>query len=39
LVTEALEADMLNTILHLVGIVLMLLGLLLPVRTFFAKKA
>ena len=33
------EADMLNMALHLVGIVLLLLGVLLPIRTFFAKKA
>jgi hypothetical protein len=39
LVTEALEADMLNTSLHLVGVILMLLSLLLPIRTFFVKKA
>ena len=36
---QAIEADMLNLVLHLVGIVLMLIGLLLPIRTFFVKKA
>jgi hypothetical protein len=35
---QASEADMLNLILHLVGIILMLLSLLLPIRVFFAKK-
>jgi hypothetical protein len=33
------EGDWLNMILHLVGIVLLLIGLLLPIRSFFGKKA
>ena len=36
---QASEGDMLNMILHLVGIVLLLIGLLLPIRSFFGKKA
>jgi hypothetical protein len=34
---QASEADMLNLILHLVGIGLLLLGVLLPIRRFFSK--
>jgi len=36
---QASEGGMLNMILHLVGIVLLLIGLLLPIRSFFGKKA
>jgi hypothetical protein len=35
---QASEADMLNLVLHLVGTVLLLLGVLLPIRSFFGKK-
>ena len=34
-----ITGDMLNSLLHLIGIVIFLVGLLLPVKAFFAKKA
>jgi len=39
LIVQILEGDSLNTILHVIGIVIMALGLLLPIRVFFPKKA
>jgi len=39
LILQIMEADMLNMLLHIIGIVIMALGLLLPVKEFFAKKA
>ena len=39
LIAQILEGDMLNMILHIIGIVVMAFGLLLPVKEFFAKKA
>jgi len=39
LIVQILEADTLNMILHIIGIVIMAFGLLLPVKEFFAKKA
>jgi len=39
LIVQILEGDMLNMILHIIGIVILALGLLLPVKEFFAKKA
>ena len=36
---QASEGDMLNVILHLIGIALLAAGVLLPIRTFFAKKS
>ena len=39
LIVQILEGDMLNMILHIIGIVLLLLGLFLPVKEFFTKKA
>jgi len=39
LIVQILEGDMLNMILHIIGIVLLALGLLLPMKEFFAKKA
>jgi len=38
LVIQALEGDVLNLIGHLIGIVLLYLGLLLPINVFFPKK-
>jgi len=38
LITQILEGDMVNTILHVIGIVIMAFGLLLPYKIFFAKK-
>jgi hypothetical protein len=35
---QASEADIMNLVLHLVGTVLLLLGVFLPIRSFFAKK-
>ncbi len=39
LIVQILEGDMLNMVLHIIGIIILLLGLLLPVKEFFAKKA
>jgi hypothetical protein len=39
LIVQILEADTLNMILHIVGIVILAFGLLLPVKEFFTKKA
>jgi len=39
LIVQILEGDMLNMILHIIGIIILLLGLFLPVKKFFAKKA
>jgi len=39
LIVQILEGDMLNMILHFIGIIILLLGLFLPVKEFFAKKA
>ena len=39
LILQIMEADTLNMILHIIGIVIMAFGLLLPVKEFFAKKA
>lgn len=39
LITQILEGDMLNMTLHIIGIVILVFGLLLPVKEFFAKKA
>ena len=39
LIVQILEADMLNTILHIIGIVILAFGLLLPVKEFFKKEA
>ncbi|NIM90136.1 MAG: hypothetical protein GTO17_04230 [Candidatus Aminicenantes bacterium] len=39
LVLQILEGDMLNMILHIIGVVLLAFGLLLPMREIFAKKA
>lgn len=39
LIEQILEGDMLNMILHIIGIVIMAFGLLLPVKEFFSKKA
>ena len=39
LIVQILEGDMLNMILHIIGIVIMAFGLLLPMKEFFAKKA
>jgi len=39
LILQIREADMLNMVLHIIGIVIMAFGLLLPVKEFFAKKA
>jgi len=38
LIVQILEGDMLNMILHIIGIIILLLGLFLPVKEFFAKK-
>jgi tellurite resistance protein TehA-like permease len=38
LIVQILEGDMLNMILHIIGIIILLFGLLLPVKEFFAKK-
>ena len=32
------EGDVMNMVLHLIGIVLLLLGVLLPIRAFFGDK-
>ncbi len=39
LIVQILEGDMLNMILHFIGMILLLLGLFLPIKEFFAKKA
>jgi hypothetical protein len=39
LIVQVLEADMLNMILHIIGIVILAFGLLLPVKEFFTKEA
>ncbi len=39
LIVQIMEGDMLNMILHIIGIVILALGLFLPVKEFFAKKA
>ncbi|MEW5900143.1 MAG: hypothetical protein AB1715_01635 [Acidobacteriota bacterium] len=39
LIIQSMEKDMLNMILHIVGTVLLFIGLLLPVKEFFGKKA
>jgi len=39
LIENLITVDMFNAILHLVGIVIFLVGLLLPVKEFFVKKA
>jgi tellurite resistance protein TehA-like permease len=39
LIVQILEGDMLNVILHIIGIVILLVGLLLPIKEFFAKNA
>lgn len=39
LIVQITEGDMLNMILHIIGIIILLLGLFLPVKEFFAKKA
>jgi hypothetical protein len=39
LITQIMEGDMLNTTLHIIGIVILAFGLLLPVKEFFTKKA
>ena len=39
LVVQISEGDVLNSILHVIGAVLCIVGLLLPLKIFFAKKA
>jgi hypothetical protein len=39
LVTQIGEGDMMNLIGHVIGIVLWLIGILLPIKVFFPKKA
>ncbi len=39
LIVQILEIDMQNIILHVIGIILLFLGLFLPFREFFGKKA
>jgi hypothetical protein len=39
LVVQIMEKDMLNMILHIIGAGLIFIGLLLPIKEFFAKKA
>ncbi len=39
LVMQISEGDILNMILHLIGFVLLLIGVLLPVKIFFTKKS
>ncbi|MBS3771656.1 MAG: hypothetical protein V5A47_12430 [Bacteroidales bacterium] len=39
LITQIGEGDTLNIILHLIGIILFLAGIILPIKVFFAKKA
>ena len=39
LATQIAEGDMMNLIGHVIGIVLWLIGILLPIKVFFPKKA
>ncbi|MBN1223936.1 MAG: hypothetical protein JXB23_11870 [Candidatus Aminicenantes bacterium] len=39
LIVQILEGDMLNTILHVIGIIILAFGLFLPFKVFFEKKA
>jgi hypothetical protein len=39
LIVQILEGDMLNMILHIIGIAILLVGLFLPIKEFFTKKA
>lgn len=39
LIMQISEGDMLNMILHSIGFILLLIGVLLPVKVFFAKKS
>jgi uncharacterized membrane protein HdeD (DUF308 family) len=39
LVTQIAEGDMMNMIGHVIGIGLWLVGILLPIKVFFPKKA
>jgi hypothetical protein len=39
LIDNIITGDMFNSLLHLIGIVIFLVGLLLPVKAFFGKKA
>ena len=39
LIVQILEGDMVNTILHVIGIIILAFGLLLPLKVFFPKKA
>jgi len=39
LIDNIITGDMFNSLLHLIGIVVFLVGLLLPVKAFFGKKA
>jgi hypothetical protein len=39
LVTQIGEGDMMNLIGHVIGTVLWLIGILLPIKVFFPKKA
>ena len=39
LIIQISEGDMLNTILHLIGAAIWIIGILIPVKVFFAKKS
>jgi hypothetical protein len=39
IITNILEKDTLNSLLHIIGAVIFLVGILLPVKVFFTKKA
>jgi len=39
LIVQILEGDMLNTILHIIGIIILAFGLLLPIKVFFGKES
>ncbi len=39
IITNILEKDTLNTLLHIIGAVIFSVGILLPVKVFFTKKA
>lgn len=39
LITQIIEGDRLNMILHIIGLVILAFGLFLPVKVFFPKKA
>jgi hypothetical protein len=39
LVLQISEGDILNTILHLIGIIIWFVGIIIPVKSFFAKKS